>query len=175
MLVSISRRETIDHNAVEWTFELISMYIESCIARALAGEIDARRVDFNRSETSARTVVAAVNYPSSLSTRSPTHSPPPHMPVRVFLESTARSLICFPRFTFHPFFSFALDVLRWAGTCILVSSLRRSTLAKGIYLKLTSRESRALFGAPFSPVPALPVRPRAPPSLSLCSFFPSAT
>lgn len=60
----------------------------------------------------------------------------------------ARSF-CFPRFAFDLFFFFALDALRWANTCILVSSLRRSILAKGTYLKLTFRESRALFGAPF--------------------------
>lgn len=110
--------------------------------------------------------VAVVNYSSSSSN--------PYPPLAHPLSSTfpssqlhARSF-CFPRFTFDPFFSFALDVLRWADTCILVSSLRRSIFAKGTYLKLTFRESRALFGAPFFLSPAF-----SPSTLVFCRLFTS--
>lgn len=130
------------------------------------GEMDARRVDFNRNIRSDCCCGAQL----SVIVVCP--------PARVFVESTAHSLICFPRFTFDPFFFRALDVFRWADTCILVSSLRRSTFAKGIYLKLTFRESRALFGAPFFLVPAFSVRSRgitSSLSLFLPLLFPLAT
>lgn len=127
--------------------------------------MDARRADFNRSGISGllfcggQLFVIVVQPLPALAHPLSSTFPPSQLHARSF---------CFPRFTFDPFFSFALDVLRWADTCILVSSLRRSIFAKGTYLKLTFRESRALFGAPFFLSPAF-----SPSTLVFCRLFTS--
>lgn len=136
------------------------------MACARAGEMDARRADFNRSGISGLLccggqlfVIVVQPLPAALAHPLSSTFPSSQLHARSF---------CFPRFTFDPFFFFALDVLRWADTCILVSSLRRSIFAKGTYLKLTFRESRALFGAPFFLSPAF-----SPSTLVFCRLFTS--